>query len=160
MSFHSSPRAFRQGTLFNRVAAVAISFWFAIREPRIINRRVEQLAARRVHAPKVASSSPASATIFDRTARQGGMREPTRVRSSRFHPVRRTAIKLSPVLRQSPVGVIFFRGAFTTCRALASPGFFLLFVSSLAAWSRPWLSFYATDRVTAIRGLSYFLENL
>jgi hypothetical protein len=64
MSFHSRPRAFRQGTPFNRVAAVALSFGFAIREPRIINRRVEQLAARRVHTPEVAGSSPASATRF------------------------------------------------------------------------------------------------
>jgi hypothetical protein len=66
-------------------AAVSLSAWFAIREPRIFNRRVEQLAARRVHTPEVAGSSPASATSFDRTARQGGVREPRRLRSSPFH---------------------------------------------------------------------------
>jgi hypothetical protein len=45
-------------------AAVALSVWFAIREPQTFNRRVEQLAARRVHTPEVAGSSPASATSF------------------------------------------------------------------------------------------------
>jgi hypothetical protein len=53
-------------TISTRVmaAAVSLSVWFAIRELRIINRRVEQLAARRVHTPEVAGSSPASATRF------------------------------------------------------------------------------------------------
>jgi hypothetical protein len=53
-------------TISTRVlaAAVSLSFWFAIREPKTINRRVEQLAACRVHTPEVAGSSPASATSF------------------------------------------------------------------------------------------------
>jgi hypothetical protein len=129
MSSHS--RCYSRPRLIPKslVAAVALSVWFAIREPRTVNRRVEQLAARRVHTPEVAGSSPASATRFDRTARQGGMREPRRFRSSPFHSVSLTAIKLSLVLRQSAGGVIFFRGAFKACRALAAPGFFIGFFS-------------------------------
>jgi hypothetical protein len=157
---HSRRSTYRLISTHLLAAAVALCAWLAIREPQTFTRRVEQLAARRVHTPEVAGSSPASATRFDRTARQGGMREPRRFRSSPLHSVSLTAITLSPELRQSAGGVVFFRGAFTACRALAAPGFFLLFTSSLAIWSGPWLSFYATDQVTAIRGLSYFLENL
>jgi hypothetical protein len=87
MSFHSRRPAFVMICApFGRASAVALSVWFAIREPQTFNRRVEQLAARRVHTPEVAGSSPASATIFDRTALAGGMRRSRRFRSSLLAP--------------------------------------------------------------------------
>jgi hypothetical protein len=64
MSFHNRPRAFRQSTTFNRAAAVALFQLFDIFEQLNFYSRVEQLAARRVHTPEVAGSSPASATSF------------------------------------------------------------------------------------------------
>jgi hypothetical protein len=87
MSFHSRRPAFVIICApFNRVAAVALLQLSGLSGQLVFNRRVEQLAARRVHTPEVAGSSPASATNFDRDALAGGMRRSRRVRSSLLTP--------------------------------------------------------------------------
>jgi hypothetical protein len=139
------------------VAAVSLSVWFAIREPRIINRRVEQLAARRVHTPEVAGSSPASATRFDRAALAGDAHRSRCLRS----PVFASALCFS-LCALGWSGAFLFGCASDVARRWSRRAFFgFFFLLSSGIWANADdCHFKRGLTVFAMGGLSYFLERL